>query len=181
MSNKKEDWMQSKWRPAMGWLYMLTCAFDFVIFPVLWSILQAITKAPITQWNPLTLQGAGLYHLAMGAVLGVAAWSRGQEKMAGAAGTPVGTPAASTNFGAGTSVGTGGWGSTTPAATPAATPAPAADWGAPAATPAPAVAMSAPAATPPVSTKQGVRFSSNPTARVVIPDEPAVDADSKIK
>jgi hypothetical protein len=186
MSNKKEDWMQSKWRPAMGWLYMLTCAFDFVIFPVLWSILQAVTKAPITQWNPLTLQGAGLYHLAMGAVLGVAAWSRGQEKMAGAAGTPVGTPAASTNFGTGASASTGGWGSPAPAATP--TPAPAADWGTPAAVPAatppapaPAATMSTPAATPPVSTKQGVRFSNNPTARVVIADEPAVDADSKIK
>ena len=36
---------------------------------------------PIVAWNPLTLQGAGLYHLAMGAILGVAAWSRGQEKI----------------------------------------------------------------------------------------------------
>lgn len=37
-----------------------------------------------SQWDPLTLKGAGLFHLAMGAVLGVAAWSRGQEKMSGA-------------------------------------------------------------------------------------------------
>jgi hypothetical protein len=28
---KKEDWMQKRWRPAMGWLYMGICAFDFVI------------------------------------------------------------------------------------------------------------------------------------------------------
>jgi len=33
-------------------------------------------------WQPLTLGGGGLYHLAMGAVLGIAAWSRGQEKIA---------------------------------------------------------------------------------------------------
>lgn len=82
---KKEDWMNSKWRPMMGWLYMGTCTFDFVIFPILWSMLQAITHAAqITQWQPLTLQGAGLYHIAMGAVLGLAAFGRTQEKLAGA-------------------------------------------------------------------------------------------------
>ena len=83
--HKTEDWMNSKWRPMMGWSYMVTCIADFVIFPVLWSVLQAILHGNVSsQWNPITLQGAGLYHLAMGAVLGVAAWSRGQEKIAGA-------------------------------------------------------------------------------------------------
>ena len=81
---KKEDWMNSKWRPMMGWMYMLICTMDMVIFPVLWSLLQAITHTAITQWNPLTLQGAGLFHIAMGAVLGIAAFGRTQEKMAGA-------------------------------------------------------------------------------------------------
>lgn len=82
---KDEDWMQKKWRPAMGWMYMIVCMMDMVIFPVLWSILQASLKQPVTQWNPLTLQGAGLFHLAMGAVLGIAAFGRTQEKVAGAA------------------------------------------------------------------------------------------------
>ena len=82
---KKEDWMNSKWRPMMGWLYMAVCAFDFVLFPILWSLLQAIMHHPqMTQWQPLTLQGAGLFHIAMGAVLGIAALGRTQEKMAGA-------------------------------------------------------------------------------------------------
>ena len=85
---KQEDWMQKRWRPAMGWMYMLTCIADFIIFPVLWSILQASLKQPVTQWNPLTLQGAGLFHLAMGAVLGIAAWGRTQEKVAGASNQP---------------------------------------------------------------------------------------------
>jgi hypothetical protein len=84
----QEDWMVKKWRPAMGWTYMGICILDMAIFPVLWSVAQLLTKQPITQWNPLTLQGAGLFHLAMGAVLGIAAWSRGQEKMAGASGAP---------------------------------------------------------------------------------------------
>lgn len=81
---KKEDWMNSKWRPMMGWVYMGTCFCDFVLFPILWSLLQAALKQPVTQWQPLTLQGAGLYHIAMGAVLGLAAWGRTQEKLQGA-------------------------------------------------------------------------------------------------
>ena len=26
------DWINKKWRPVMGWVYMLTCTADFVIF-----------------------------------------------------------------------------------------------------------------------------------------------------
>ena len=81
---KKEDWMNAKWRPMMGWIYMLTCVTDFIIFPVLWSILQASLKQPVTAWQPITLQGAGLFHLSMGAIIGVAAFGRTQEKLAGA-------------------------------------------------------------------------------------------------
>ncbi len=113
---KKEDWMNSKWRPMMGWLYMVVCFFDFVMFPILWSLVQAMGHGQVNvQWQPITLQGAGLFHIAMGAVLGIAAYGRTQEKLGGAnnggiqlpanVGTtytppaPVGQPAAS-NFGA---------------------------------------------------------------------------------
>jgi len=90
---KKEDWMNSKWRPMMGWSYMLTCIADFVIFPVLWSVLQAISKGQVNvQWQPITLQGAGLYHIAMGAVLGIAAYGRTQEKLGGANNGGLSTP-----------------------------------------------------------------------------------------
>ena len=81
---KKEDWMNSKWRPMMGWMYMLVCTMDMVVFPILWSLLQTTVGAGLTQWNPLTLQGAGLFHIAMGAVLGIAAFGRTQEKLNGA-------------------------------------------------------------------------------------------------
>ena len=82
---KKEDWMNSKWRPMMGWMYMAVCAADFMVFPVLWSILQSISHGQInSQWQPLTLQGAGLFHVAMGAVLGIAAYGRTKEKLNGA-------------------------------------------------------------------------------------------------
>jgi hypothetical protein len=82
---QKEDWMNSKWRPMMGWMYMAVCSADFMLFPVLWSVIQVIGGGEVkTQWQPLTLQGAGLFHIAMGAVLGLAAWGRTQEKLGGA-------------------------------------------------------------------------------------------------
>jgi hypothetical protein len=98
---KKEDWMNSKWRPMMGWMYMLVCTMDMVVFPVLWSLLQTTTGTNITQWNPLTLQGAGLFHIAMGAVLGIAAFGRTQEKLGGANNGGIQTP--TTGFAGGSS------------------------------------------------------------------------------
>lgn len=81
---RKEDWMVSRWRPGMGWMYMSVCIFDFIIFPVLWSLLQSIDNGSVTnQWQPMTLQGAGLFHMAMGAVLGITAFGRTQEKLNG--------------------------------------------------------------------------------------------------
>ena len=102
----------------MGWLYMAVCAFDFVLFPILWSLLQAIMHHPqMTQWQPLTLQGAGLFHIAMGAVLGIAALGRTQEKLQGA--NNGGAAPASTGFSVPTpapaaSGGFGGFGSASP-------------------------------------------------------------------
>ena len=119
---KKEDWMNSKWRPMMGWMYMLVCTMDMVVFPVLWSLLQTFAKVPITQWMPLTLQGAGLFHIAMGAVLGIAAFGRTQEKLGGANNGGIQTPG--TGFQGGSSTfgqpqpsfgaATGGFGSSAP-------------------------------------------------------------------
>jgi len=85
---KKEDWMNSKWRPAMGWMYMTVCAFDFIVFPIMYTIVQfwetEAANDAFRQWQPLTLAGAGLFHMAMGAVLGLSAWGRTQEKLNGA-------------------------------------------------------------------------------------------------
>jgi len=98
---KKEDWMNSKWRPMMGWMYMVVCTCDFVVFPVLWSLLHAVLHtANMVQWQPLTLQGAGLFHIAMGAVLGIAAFGRTQEKLGGANNGGVQTPTTGFSTGA---------------------------------------------------------------------------------
>ena len=133
---KKEDWMNSKWRPMMGWMYMSVCVFDFVLAPVLWSMLQAVFHGGINvQWQPLTLQGAGLFHIAMGAVLGIAAMGRTQEKLAGA-----------NNGGAGTSY-------TAPA--PVSAPAPFPSTPAPAPFPSTPVQVPFPSAPMPVMSSSG--------------------------
>lgn len=87
---KKEDWMNSKWRPLMGYTYMAICIADFIVFPLLWSIVQAIDKdgTVTSQWMPMTLQGAGLLHLSFATVLGVSAYGRTQEKLAISSQTP---------------------------------------------------------------------------------------------
>jgi hypothetical protein len=113
---KKEDWMNSKWRPMMGWMYMLVCTMDMVVFPILWSLLQTTVGTGLTQWNPLTLQGAGLFHIAMGAVLGIAAFGRTQEKLGGANNGGIQSP--TTGFAGGSSTfgqpTTGGFGTSSP-------------------------------------------------------------------
>lgn len=84
LPTNSDEWMQRTWRPMMAMLYMTVCGFDFIIAPILWSILQAKSNGIITnQWLPLTLQGGGLFHLAMGAVLGISAYGRTQEKLSG--------------------------------------------------------------------------------------------------
>jgi len=72
----------------MAIMYMTCCLFDFVLFPIMFTAVQfwetAIANDAFRQWAPITLQGGGLFHVAMGAVLGVTAYGRTQEKVAGA-------------------------------------------------------------------------------------------------
>ncbi len=147
---KKEDWMNNKWRPMMGWMYMVVCMADFVVFPILWSIVQVHGGGEVkAQWMPITLQGAGLFHIAMGAILGIAAYGRTQEKMAGA------------NNG----------GLNLPSATPApsfSAPAPAPSFSAPK----PVSSFSAPAPTPSFSSPAPTAFSSSGKPMPVQPEQP---------
>jgi hypothetical protein len=89
IKKKDDDWMTKKWRPMMAIMYMACCIADFVLFPIMFTLvqfweLQAANDA-FRQWIPITLQGGGLFHIAMGAVLGVSAFGRSQEKIAGVA------------------------------------------------------------------------------------------------
>jgi len=64
----------------MAWQYFIVCLCDFIIFPVFNAVWYS--NSQFHEWHPLTLQGGGLYHMAMGAIIGVTAWQRTQEKIA---------------------------------------------------------------------------------------------------
>jgi len=78
-----DSWVKTRWRPIMAWQYLLVCLFDFIGGPVINMIYFHDHSTGYEQWTSLTLQGGGLYHMAMGAIIGVTAWSRGQEKIHG--------------------------------------------------------------------------------------------------
>lgn len=71
------------WRASIAWMYIAVCLFDFVIGPVFYAWYAYETKdiAKFGEWKTLTLGDGGIFHLSMGAILGVSSWSRGQEKM----------------------------------------------------------------------------------------------------
>lgn len=78
---EEEHWIRKYWRPALAWQYVLVCLFDFVIAPVMNALLAYYTHGTYIPWVPLTLGEGGFYHMAMGATIGVSAWTRGQEKI----------------------------------------------------------------------------------------------------
>lgn len=83
---QNESWIKSYWRPTMAWLYMAICFMDFIGFPFLAGVQPIVYKivgiaVKYEPWVSLTLQNGGLVHAAFGAILGVAAWTRGVEKL----------------------------------------------------------------------------------------------------
>ena len=80
----EEKYSMMKWKYMMGWMYLAVCIFDFIVAPIGWSIIQfweveAVNDA-FRQWAPITLQGAGFFHMAMGAVLGISAFKGNDDK-----------------------------------------------------------------------------------------------------
>lgn len=94
-------WLRSMWRPLSAVTYLAICIFDFIVAPYfvqaqphdLAEIFRYVLQMPVEQqsealaimyakgqWQSLTLQGGGLFHIAFGAILGAAAWTRGMEK-----------------------------------------------------------------------------------------------------
>jgi len=94
------------WRPLAAYVYIIICIFDFMGAPIwLEHANQTVNVAAFEQiakfedkdvqmklienmelgnrtWNPLTLMGGAFFHLAFGGILGVAAFTRGKEKVA---------------------------------------------------------------------------------------------------
>lgn len=102
VAKKPAVWQQ--WRHFAAYIYLFICLFDFVAMPIAYEIFHralgpveliaaARSLEPAAQieiikifssgarWDPLTLGETGLFHIAFGAILGVAAWTRGHEKI----------------------------------------------------------------------------------------------------
>lgn len=101
-TRRNGDFMNDRWRPMMGVMYMTVCIFDFIVFPIGFTTVQfwevEAANDAFRQWNPLTLSGGGLFHLAMGAVLGISAFSQGKENIAGVSTPPPAPPAATPEY-----------------------------------------------------------------------------------
>ena len=66
----------------MAWQYFVVCICDFIIFPS--TAMYYAAKYGVAEnfkWEPITLASGGFYHIAMGIVIGIAAYSRGQENL----------------------------------------------------------------------------------------------------
>lgn len=92
----KGEWMSKYWRPSAAFMYITCCLCDFAIFPIMFTVVQfwenEAANDAFRQWIPITLQGGGLFHVSMCAVLGVSAYGRTQEKLAGQSVAPAGLP-----------------------------------------------------------------------------------------
>ena len=106
VSGNLEQGFKKYWRPIAAYVYLFICIFDFAGMPIYMQMAnERVNTAAFSEvrsfdseavqmkaldnldlgradWKPLTLEGGGLFHLAFGAILGVAAWTRGAEKTA---------------------------------------------------------------------------------------------------
>lgn len=79
----RKDLYHSGWRPMLGWAYVIICLFDFTIMPVVFNILQYWNPdQAITSYQAITLQGSGLFHISMGAIVGLNSHGKSKEKIA---------------------------------------------------------------------------------------------------
>ena len=74
----KETWFK-QWHLFAAWLYLTIIAFDFLIAPITNVVILAYFKYPIIAWAPITLQGGGIFHISMLAVIGVATWGQSRQ------------------------------------------------------------------------------------------------------
>ena len=76
-SNAGSNFINNFWKPAMAITYMLICIFDFILGPVFYNVLQYLNPGQnVEMWHAVTLQGGGLFHMSMGAILGISAFKK---------------------------------------------------------------------------------------------------------
>ena len=89
--------LHTYWRDYLALVYIIICLFDFVVGATWWNLsIQSMFQDCLLKedqatcfnnlpppWQPYTLNNGGMFHIAMGAILGAAAWKRGEEKKNG--------------------------------------------------------------------------------------------------
>ena len=95
LQGAEEPW--HNWRPIAAYAYILICIFDFIVMPSLVFyqnkttrdlLMEAritdkvyaldVTKSTVLkEWEPVTLEGGGLFHVSFGAILTGAAVTGG--------------------------------------------------------------------------------------------------------
>ena len=105
--DKDHNMFRKNWRPIAAGVYLVICIFDFIIMPMkltryeqhrdFTQIYEQIMKLEspqaqvalinkidltVQEWQPLTLGGGGMFHLAFGAILTGAAVTRGMTQTA---------------------------------------------------------------------------------------------------
>jgi hypothetical protein len=71
-----ENWKEN-WRPLIAITYVAISLFDFIIAPIGHIILSHYFNIPYKQWNPLTLEAGGFFHISFGAILGAGSYTKG--------------------------------------------------------------------------------------------------------
>lgn len=75
---------KQKWTYLMGLTYMIVNIADFVVFPIMFTIVQfwetQATNDAFRQWVPLTLTNGGFIHIAFAAILGISAFNKEEKK-----------------------------------------------------------------------------------------------------
>jgi hypothetical protein len=75
---------KEKWTYMMGQTYMIVNIADFVVFPIMYTIVQfwetQAANDAFRQWVPLTLTNGGFIHIAFAAILGISAFNKEEKK-----------------------------------------------------------------------------------------------------
>ena len=83
MAGTSNTELNTGWRTWLAYSYVIICMFDFCVGPIIFNFLQYYNPGQdVTAWTAVTLQGGGLYHLSMGAILGISAHGKTQERIA---------------------------------------------------------------------------------------------------
>ena len=79
-----DDTHKQKWTYLTGLTYMMINVADFIIFPIMYTIVQfwevQAANDAFRQWVPLTLSNGGFVHIAFAAILGISAFNKEEKK-----------------------------------------------------------------------------------------------------